>query len=63
MYIQCAVDASLTCTTLCLVQVPFDARVRISLDTNLAMILENPGDTPLALAHRCTISARVVAKT
>ena len=43
----------------CLVQVPFDAGVRISLDTNLAMILENPGDTPLALAHRCLISAQL----
>ena len=59
MYIQCSVHASLTGTALCLVQVPFDARVRISLDTNLAMILENPGDTPLALAHRYIIRARV----
>ena len=27
-------------------QIPFDATVRISLDTNLCMIKENPEDAP-----------------
>ena len=34
-------------------QIPFDATVRISLDTNLAMIKENPDDGP-----SCAISGR-----
>lgn len=34
-------------------QVPFDATVRISLDTNLTMIKENPDDGP-----SCTVAGR-----
>lgn len=34
-------------------QVPFDATVRISLDTNLAMIKENTDGQPVGLLHRC----------
>jgi hypothetical protein len=33
-------------------QVPFDATVRISLDTNLAMIKENTDGQPVGLLHR-----------
>lgn len=33
-------------------QVPFDATVRISLDTNLAMIKENVDGQPVGLMHR-----------
>ena len=36
------------------VQVPFDATVRISLDTNLAMIKENVDGQPVGLMHRYT---------
>lgn len=35
-------------------QVPFDATVRISLDTNLAMIKENTDGQPVGLLHRCS---------
>lgn len=33
-------------------QVPFDATVRVSLDTNLAMIKENVDGQPVGLMHR-----------
>ena len=33
-------------------QIPFDATVRVSLDTNLAMIKENIDGQPVALLHR-----------
>lgn len=36
----------------CWLQVPFDATVRISLDTNLAMIKENVDGQPVGLMHR-----------
>ena len=34
-------------------QIPFDSTVRISLDTNLTMIKENPDDGPT-----CTVAGR-----
>lgn len=34
-------------------QIPFDATVRVSLDTNLTMIKENPDDGP-----SCTVAGR-----
>ena len=37
-------------------QVPFDATVRISLDTNLAMIKENTDGQPVGLLHRSCLS-------
>jgi SPX domain protein involved in polyphosphate accumulation len=36
-----------------LLQIPFDSTVRISLDTNVAMIKENPEEGP-----SCTIAGR-----
>ena len=36
-------------------QVPFDATVRISLDTNLAMIKENTDAQPAGLLHRSAL--------
>ena len=43
-------------------QVPFDATVRISLDTNLAMIKENTDGQPVGLLHRwaCPSSQELV---
>ena len=38
-------------------QVPFDATVRISLDTNLAMIKENTDGQPVGLLHRSAFAA------
>lgn len=38
-------------------QVPFDATVRISLDTNLAMIKENTDGQPVGLLHRSALPA------
>ncbi len=38
-------------------QIPFDSTVRISLDTNLTMIKENPDDGPTCtVAGRCAMS-------
>lgn len=39
-------------------QIPFDSTVRISLDTNLVMIKENPEDGP-----SCTIAGRYAVGT
>ena len=39
-------------------QIPFDATVRVSLDTNLTMIKENPDEGP-----SCAISGRRAPKT
>lgn len=39
-------------------QIPFDSTVRISLDTNLTMIKENPDDGPT-----CTVAGRWVMST
>lgn len=36
-------------------QVPFDATVRVSLDTNLAMIKENTDGQPVGLLHRSAL--------
>ena len=42
-------------------QIPFDSSVRMSLDTNLVMIKENPADGPTChVAGRCVLLCRTV---